>query len=687
MAIKRRTRKDIALDRIKSMDRCSLNCNLFSIYDYDGYSMQELLCQFFTKINELADSVNTTLDLVEWLVNEGLELAVVEQLEIWLNDGTLAEIINETLFNELNAKIDNAIIRIGDNETNIANNADNITILQQDIQNLNEHNNLQDENIQSNTDNITVLENFKKRFIFVDDFPTVQDCLNEAKNTPFPIVCFGRNKTYTITDGLTFDFGNVTFEGNGSVITTTNPNIRNMFVNGTLGASYSRYNGNGNIHIKNLTFIGYLNTTDSAIAFAHGKNIKIENCVFLNFKNHAVDSAGNDGLKILNCKFYGCTGYYDDHLECIQIDCCVESGFSLFGDNDGTPTKNVLIENCEFLESDTYPMWEKCVGSHTMYDGLYYENIIVRNCKMKSSKGIVFKQSNVRNLHVYDNEFDTANYGIEIYDAPESFGYAKYILENIFIYNNSQTNNNCLKFVTIQHEFNDMLNIKIYNNLSDVSNTGIEVRDISSTKTLNLNYVQIFNNSIIGRTDNVSGIYVDRLTRGKVMDNVLTDIGKSGIIHENCLVTDILRNKIERVKEFGIKGNNSSFVNINNNVIKDTGLHGIIYGLASSNIATGMVISGNTIENCGYMVYSETTKRPIELYKVSYGIVKDNIITNPNSIPSVNRPDTGIAIGSTTDHCVVSGNIVTHQLKGDSTNYIWDTGVSNKLEFNVTGLA
>ncbi len=106
MALKR-TRKDIALERINSLDRCSLNCNKFSIYDYDGFSMQELLCQFFTKINELADSVNTTLELVEWLVNEGLELAVVAQLEIWLNDGTLAEIINETIFNELNAKINN----------------------------------------------------------------------------------------------------------------------------------------------------------------------------------------------------------------------------------------------------------------------------------------------------------------------------------------------------------------------------------------------------------------------------------------------------------------------------------------------------------------------------------------------------------------------------------------------------
>ncbi len=112
MKVKPKITKEIALARIKSLEKCSLNCGVFSIYDYDGYTMQELLCQFFEKINELADSVNNTLELVEWLVNEGLELAVLAQLEIWLEDGTLAELINVTIFEELNAKLDGVILDV-----------------------------------------------------------------------------------------------------------------------------------------------------------------------------------------------------------------------------------------------------------------------------------------------------------------------------------------------------------------------------------------------------------------------------------------------------------------------------------------------------------------------------------------------------------------------------------------------
>ena len=35
------------LNELKPTD---LNCNVFDVYSYDGLSMQELLCQFFTKI-------------------------------------------------------------------------------------------------------------------------------------------------------------------------------------------------------------------------------------------------------------------------------------------------------------------------------------------------------------------------------------------------------------------------------------------------------------------------------------------------------------------------------------------------------------------------------------------------------------------------------------------------------------
>ena len=82
-----------------------LNCNIFSCYDYDGLSLQELLCQFYTRINECIEVSNYALHLTDWLVNEGLSQEVAKKLQEWLDDGTISDIINKELFGELNAKV------------------------------------------------------------------------------------------------------------------------------------------------------------------------------------------------------------------------------------------------------------------------------------------------------------------------------------------------------------------------------------------------------------------------------------------------------------------------------------------------------------------------------------------------------------------------------------------------------
>lgn len=90
---------------IEQLKKKDLNCNIFSVYDYDGLTITELLCQFFTKINECIDTSNETIDLAKWLVNEGLAMEVAKKLVMWLEDGTLENIINVNVFNSLNDKI------------------------------------------------------------------------------------------------------------------------------------------------------------------------------------------------------------------------------------------------------------------------------------------------------------------------------------------------------------------------------------------------------------------------------------------------------------------------------------------------------------------------------------------------------------------------------------------------------
>lgn len=95
----------LGLKQIEGLKRSMLNCNVFSVYDYDGLSMLDLLNQFFTKINQCVDIANKTVVLVEWLVDQGLSEEVAKKLNQWLIDGTLANIINETVFAELNRKV------------------------------------------------------------------------------------------------------------------------------------------------------------------------------------------------------------------------------------------------------------------------------------------------------------------------------------------------------------------------------------------------------------------------------------------------------------------------------------------------------------------------------------------------------------------------------------------------------
>lgn len=100
------------LERIEQIKPYQLNCNVFSVYDYDGVTMQELLSQFFKKINNCIDVSNKTINLAEWLVNEGLKEEVAKKLELWLIDGTLGKIINEVLLKELEEKVETNIDNI-----------------------------------------------------------------------------------------------------------------------------------------------------------------------------------------------------------------------------------------------------------------------------------------------------------------------------------------------------------------------------------------------------------------------------------------------------------------------------------------------------------------------------------------------------------------------------------------------
>ena len=80
--------------------------NINSIYDFDNaFSINELLCKFWKKIEEVVNITNESIDILNWIKEQGVPDEVINLLSTWKDDGTLSTIINSTLFNELNTKV------------------------------------------------------------------------------------------------------------------------------------------------------------------------------------------------------------------------------------------------------------------------------------------------------------------------------------------------------------------------------------------------------------------------------------------------------------------------------------------------------------------------------------------------------------------------------------------------------
>lgn len=75
------------------------------VYDFSDITNEELRCKFFQKIEECIELCNNSADLLDWLKNEGLENKVNELMELWKDDGTLKEIVNNYIINDLKNEI------------------------------------------------------------------------------------------------------------------------------------------------------------------------------------------------------------------------------------------------------------------------------------------------------------------------------------------------------------------------------------------------------------------------------------------------------------------------------------------------------------------------------------------------------------------------------------------------------
>ena len=78
-----------------------------SIYKFNDFTLNELICKLAQKMDEVISQSNESFNYLDWLKGQGLSDEVIKKMLEWKEDGTLETIINKNIFNGLNTKIDN----------------------------------------------------------------------------------------------------------------------------------------------------------------------------------------------------------------------------------------------------------------------------------------------------------------------------------------------------------------------------------------------------------------------------------------------------------------------------------------------------------------------------------------------------------------------------------------------------
>lgn len=185
---------------------------------------------------------------------------------------------------------------------------------------------------------------------------------------------------------------NITITGGGTITkTVTSPY--------TVFAALSRgQRGYGssvrNVTVDGLAFEGNFASSIAVNPFAlhHAQNVSILRCRFTQCirNGHVVDLNGCDNIQIRDCVFEGfgpgSSGYY--RVEAVQLDISSKGAVSAdddAGSFDGLLTRNVTIDNCQFLPltvgGTTYPC-PNPIGAHAcleeaQYRGVWFTNNLI----------------------------------------------------------------------------------------------------------------------------------------------------------------------------------------------------------------------------------------------------------------------------------------------------------------------
>lgn len=402
-----------------------------------------------------------------------------------------------------------------------------------------------------------------------DDWQALQTAINDPFNNTVVIP----DGTYAVSKTISIPANKTIVFGNKATVLRMGPGA--VFMNGLKTDSFTGYNGNSNIRIIGGTVDarGDVNKTDgSAFAFAHARNISLEDVTVLNVRfSHGVEASGVDGFIVRGCTF---NGFVDESgtrnfAEAIQLEHSTDIGFPYFGAGDNTITKNVIIENCTFDKTARTGYWGAAVGGHAGTDLYGAENITIRNCVVKGTLNYAFTLSSFRDI------------SIERCDVTGMAG-VKHT-------NNASFNTYGLrvKHCTFNVSGGDVNSVAI--GLMNVETATIEDNRIvaggNAVSVISTMNVLIYNNTLSSSLTDTVAVYTS-CQNVQVVGNKFTGIGRYGVnIYDYVEKVDVIRNTFAAAASnvFNLRGAAVKSVFVKENSIRVAPTNAVILATAGIN--------------------------------------------------------------------------------------------------------
>lgn len=470
----------------------------------------------------------------------------------------------------------------------------------------------------------------------VNSRPAIQEALNLAKdnyNEDKILTVTLPKGNYSIGSGLSV-YSNTVFNLNKSVL-YRGENCGVLLRNGKNKKQVYGYADFKNITVKNGIVDADRNGTSSVLKFEHAENLTFENITVRNSLNtaHLLTFAACNNVRVYECEFYDMDlGSLTSNCEAIQIDILKEPYYLSGNYYDGTPTKNVYIENCKFKNVD------KGVGTHSGITGHYFDNINIKNNTFEKITGYAIRTVNYINSEISGNNIISAACGILVgnmttpaqvnYFAPmKGYGEKPINKLNITVKNNTvnliDTNYSFLPygiqiFGLISKNFKDPDGVtysgdyrvsKIAVTDNTITSTvlkknfyGIKLSGCYGTQSSEKSNFTVKNNKIISNCSKVSsftnyGIKLENCDKIACFDNDISDISSKRNLNYGIYLLDsknnyIKSNIIKKPTSAGIKfyKDKGSFA-ISNTVTSSKG-----YGIYSYS-STLKKLSQNTLKN------------------------------------------------------------------------------------------